>query len=184
MSIKTIFDKAVQHIPEALNFHQRNAELQAAVQPFATRTKAIHDTYETWFQRELKRPGADITTSTPSEVEDALDKVARERQAAARRLYDSHASAIRAEERQIAERARAAYAALVAVFDEARDFQRERNRYQMACGVEPGSRLDDSAITQTAFAGWTNHIDRALNPATPVAHVPRSANRLDLTGLI
>lgn len=168
------------------NFDKRNAELAARLRPMDDKSEKVRQAHREWYQRELQRPGAHITTQAPEEVETALAQLRQKRFNAGREYYVSQEVAIVRETEAWTTEIAELLEPLVEKIEAFKQWQQARDRFAGACGM-PRPMLADLATvepTPQGFRFWRDRVQRVLHPPVKQARVPASENRLDLSGVL
>lgn len=147
------------------------AERKERLDPVDAQTQRVTDEYNAWFQRELKRPGANISTAPPEEFDQAIEQLRRRRIQIAGKHFDEVVPEIRAErDRRVAfigekiEALQAEMTQLYAFDREAFNFAGTADRY-LPAPIERAYRALMDALAEYPAA------DRLRHTAPPPARV-------------
>jgi hypothetical protein len=152
----------------SVSWSERRAAMAAAAAAMTRWRQRIVDEHHRWFQGELARPTATITTVMPSEVEQAVAEVKHREQAAKRKYFASVDDGITAERAQIVADLRAHAEALKSGLPKLIEFDAEYRTFAGDCGEwRPKPTREQIHAILHAIAEWQFLEDRRSTQPPP-----------------
>jgi hypothetical protein len=152
------------------------------VKPMNERERRVMDEHHSWFQRELKRIGANITTKPPEPVADAIAKIQRERKLAEVRYFEDVDPSIRDERARLVASIIEHCQALQAELPRIIKFDTEYKKFAATCGQwRPRpltTRIEALSHALTELVECERR--RSIEPPTPPAYEPPSTNPVEI----
>jgi hypothetical protein len=155
---------------KAVDFGALFAEVAGGVKPGKDREAKIMARYNEYFQRLCQTPGANVSTETPQEVEQAVAEARRTQAKAARAVYELHRDELHGGLEALVADADAKTLAAVEAQDALRTYQRLMTKFASACGMPATPPIDDPDIAEFRHRGWRERAQRVLHPPKPVHH--------------
>jgi hypothetical protein len=112
--------------------------------------------FQQWFEREMQRPGASISTATPEAVDRALAIAASEKQNVSRSYFDTNAQNILAERKRIVADVAASYVETAQRMETLRAFDDQLRRFAAACHkpIPRHWQIRTSRLTGPKHGAW------------------------------
>ena len=158
-----------------VDFGMLTARLSAALRPHEDKMKRDADTWHEWSSAEARRPGANIETTPPEAVAQAINDGLAKVSEARRTFAADVMPAVRADYASRVEAVDALFAQLVEQVEELRQFERAYAAFAATCRAPMPTPLGAGlAASNTDLAAWRDRCEHALRPRV-VVPAPRRA---------